>query len=94
MIATEKVGTRRIIHLTSISTFSDLRRLYTLLKRVPKGLTTITECVSKYLRQKGEYLVNENTEGDSGSAKNPIAYIQVSVFDVKVNYFLRQNTFS
>ena len=42
------------------------------------GLSTMTSCMSRYLRQKGEALVNEQTDGQSsGMPKNPITYIQV-----------------
>lgn len=68
--------------------FEDLRRLYKLLKRVPNGLPTMTECISKYLRQKGEALVADSNELESGSGKNPIAYIQVLFYLYLQDYTL------
>uniref|UniRef100_A0A914UJM3 Cullin N-terminal domain-containing protein n=1 Tax=Plectus sambesii TaxID=2011161 RepID=A0A914UJM3_9BILA len=66
-----------IIHMLDNDRIEDLKRLYKLLKRVPEGLPTMTTCMSRYLRQKGEALVNEQTDGQSsGTPKNPITYIQ------------------
>ncbi|VDD90715.1 unnamed protein product [Enterobius vermicularis] len=71
-----------VVHMLNNDRIEDLRRLYKLLKRVPNGLPTMTECISKYLRQKGEALVADSNELESGSGKNPIAYIQ-SLLDLK-----------
>lgn len=53
----------------------------------------MTSCMSRYLRQKGEALVNEQTDGQSsGVPKNPITYIQVCIlycgFLVVYNYHM------
>lgn len=66
---------------------SDLRRLYTLLKRMKKGLPTMTDCISRYLRRKGEFLVSEGGDGEAGTPKNPIVYIQVSSCEENIFMF-------
>lgn len=38
----------------------------------------MTDCISRYLRRKGEFLVSEGDDREAGTSKNPIHYIQVS----------------
>lgn len=71
-----------VVHMLNNDRIEDLRRLYKLLKRVPNGLHLMTNCVSKYLRQKGESLVSEVGDSEAGSSKNPVTYIQ-SLLDLK-----------
>ncbi|TKR80929.1 hypothetical protein L596_014900 [Steinernema carpocapsae] len=72
----------------------DLKRLYTLLRRVDTGIRKMTDCMSGYLRSKGKLLVDTacndaigKSEGDEGSsvavnAGSPIGYVQ-SMMDLK-----------
>ncbi|VDN45816.1 unnamed protein product [Gongylonema pulchrum] len=69
-----------VVHMLNNDRVQDLRRLYMLLKRMTKGLPTMTDCISRYLRRKGEQLVSEGGEGEASLPKNPISYIQVSYF--------------
>ncbi|VDP25722.1 unnamed protein product [Onchocerca flexuosa] len=69
-----------VVHMLNNDRIHDLRRLYILLKRVKKGLPTMTDCISRYLRRKGEFLVSENGDREAGTSKNPILYIQVSKY--------------
>lgn len=54
---------------------AELGALYKLLTRVPRGLKTLCECLSAYLRRKGRDIV-ENEE----KLKKPLEYIQVCVY--------------
>jgi hypothetical protein len=67
-----------------------LRCLYKLLKRVPNGTKTMTATMSRYLRDKGSAIVNENAvqpqqqfenvENVGNNGANPIMFIQVLFF--------------
>ncbi len=71
----------------AIDVLADLRRFYKLLKRVSRGLETMTSCMSAYLRQQGEALVNcdqmETAAAGAGcdapARHTPITFIQASV---------------
>lgn len=63
-----------------------MRCLYELLKRVPGGTKTMTNTMSRFLRNKGMAIVNENTQiqqtennEPNGVAvvANPVMFIQV-----------------
>ncbi|VDN05739.1 unnamed protein product [Thelazia callipaeda] len=71
-----------VVHMLNNDRIHDLRRLYILLKRVKKGLPTMTECISKYLRRKGEILVSESVEGEANAPRNPVVYVQ-ALLDLK-----------
>uniref|UniRef100_A0A1I8E8P4 CULLIN_2 domain-containing protein n=3 Tax=Wuchereria bancrofti TaxID=6293 RepID=A0A1I8E8P4_WUCBA len=71
-----------VVHMLNNDRIHDLRRLYILLKRVKKGLPTMTDCISRYLRRKGEFLVSESVDHEPGTSKNPIHYIQ-ALLDLK-----------
>uniref|UniRef100_A0A915Q496 Cullin family profile domain-containing protein n=1 Tax=Setaria digitata TaxID=48799 RepID=A0A915Q496_9BILA len=71
-----------VVHMLNNDRIHDLRRLYILLKRVKKGLPTMTDCISRYLRRKGEFLVSEGGDREAGTSKNPILYIQ-ALLDLK-----------
>uniref|UniRef100_A0A183ES42 Cullin domain-containing protein n=1 Tax=Gongylonema pulchrum TaxID=637853 RepID=A0A183ES42_9BILA len=71
-----------VVHMLNNDRVQDLRRLYMLLKRMTKGLPTMTDCISRYLRRKGEQLVSEGGEGEASLPKNPISYIQ-ALLDLK-----------
>ncbi|VDK76385.1 unnamed protein product [Litomosoides sigmodontis] len=71
-----------VVHMLNNDRIHDLRRLYILLKRVKKGLPTMTDCISRYLRRKGEFLVSEGDDREAGTSKNPIHYIQ-ALLDLK-----------
>lgn len=67
---------------------SDLSCMYKLFIRVPNGLKTMSDCISKYLREQGRALVSEEGE----ESKNAITYVQVSsIFaHIKFQYFREQ----
>ncbi|KAK6167054.1 hypothetical protein SNE40_021162 [Patella caerulea] len=62
--------------------------MYKLFVRVTKGLKTMCDCISKYLREQGKALVIEEGE----EAKNAITYIQ-SLLDLKdrFGHFLHES---
>ena len=51
--------------------FADLLCMYKLFARVQKGLETLRDCASRYLREEGKSLVED------GGQKPPTEYIQV-----------------
>lgn len=53
---------------------SDLACMYKLFIRVKDGLKTMSDCISKYLREQGRALVSEEGE----ESKNAITYVQVT----------------
>ena len=62
--------------------FLDLRCLYELLRQVNEGIKTMTDAMSKYLRQQGTKLVEEHCGGGgdndaNGGNQNPVQFIQV-----------------
>ncbi|KAK0404401.1 hypothetical protein QR680_017439 [Steinernema hermaphroditum] len=71
----------------------DLKRLYTLLRRVENGIKKMTDCMSNYLRGKGKNLVDaacseggkpESEDGTHNAplCSNPITFVQ-SMMDLK-----------
>lgn len=52
----------------------DLANMYKLFRRVANGITTITDCMSVYLREQGKNLVSVE---DNDESKTPIVYVQV-----------------
>lgn len=52
----------------------DLASMYRLFHRVPNGISTITDCMSLYLREQGKNLVSVE---DIDESKTPIVYVQV-----------------
>jgi hypothetical protein len=54
----------------------DLSNMYKLFRRVVNGITTITDCMSIYLREQGKNLVSVE---DSDESKTPIIYVQVRI---------------
>ena len=48
--------------------------MYKLFIRVPNSLKTMSDCISKYLKEQGRALVSEEGE----ESKNAITYVQVS----------------
>ena len=54
----------------------DLSNMYKLFRRVLSGITTITDCMSVYLREQGKNLVSVE---DSDESKTPIIYVQVKI---------------
>lgn len=76
-----------VIHMLKNQKIEDLDCMYKLFLRVPDGLKIMSNCVSKYLREQGKALVQED---DSGGT-NAILFVQVCfffffVFD-KRNYY-------
>ncbi|XP_066266185.1 cullin-3-A-like [Branchiostoma lanceolatum] len=79
-----------VVHMLKNNKTDDLACMYKLFIRVPDGLKTICECVSKYLREQGKAIVTE--EGQAGEPKNPITYVQ-SLLDLKerFDHFLHES---
>ncbi|KAK3583652.1 hypothetical protein CHS0354_021390 [Potamilus streckersoni] len=77
-----------VVHMLKNNKTDDLACMYKLLVRVPKGLKTMCDCISGYLREQGKALVTE--EGEEG--KNAITYIQ-SLLDLKdrFDHFLHES---
>ncbi|XP_071084528.1 cullin-3-A-like [Haliotis cracherodii] len=77
-----------VVHMLENNKTDDLACMYKLFIRVQKGLKTMCECISKYLREQGRALVVE--EGEEG--KNAITYIQ-SLLDLKdrFDHFLHES---
>ncbi|XP_067668531.1 cullin-3-A-like isoform X2 [Haliotis asinina] len=77
-----------VVHMLENNKTDDLACMYKLFIRVPSGLKTMCECISKYLREQGRALVVE--EGEEG--KNAITYIQ-SLLDLKdrFDHFLHES---
>ena len=61
-----------VVHMLRNNRVEDLACMYNVLDRVADGLATLTECVSKHLREQGKALVQDEDAG-----KNAIAYVQV-----------------
>ncbi|XP_022087967.1 cullin-3-like [Acanthaster planci] len=76
-----------VVHMLKNNKKDDLACMYKLFIRVPKGLETMCQCVSGYLREQGKALVQEE---DSG--KNPIQYVQ-DLLELKDRFdmFLRES---
>ncbi|XKL66368.1 hypothetical protein PGB90_009788 [Kerria lacca] len=77
-----------VIHMLKNQKTEDIACMYKLFSRVPDGLKIMSDCVSKYLREQGKSLVQED---DSCSA---ISFVQ-SLLDLKdrMDHFLH-NSFS
>ncbi|XP_055954698.1 cullin-3-like [Patella vulgata] len=77
-----------VVHMLENNKTDDLACMYKLFVRVTKGLKTMCDCISKYLREQGKALVIEEGE----EAKNAITYIQ-SLLDLKdrFGHFLHES---
>ncbi|KAK2710616.1 hypothetical protein QYM36_011967, partial [Artemia franciscana] len=77
-----------VVHMLKENKFGDLKCIYKLLSRVSDGISTMSECMSRYLREIGTAIVNSA----SGDEANPINYIQ-SLIDLKDRFdeFLKQS---
>ncbi|VDN58476.1 unnamed protein product [Dracunculus medinensis] len=80
-----------IYHMLTNDDIDDLSRMYRIIKRVKNGLTFMTDCISRYLRKKGESLVNEAIETEPGnSGRSPIQFIQsLMVLKDRFDHFLK-----
>jgi len=57
-----------LVHMLLNDKIEDLHELYELLKRVPNGVRTVMETLSRFLRKKGQLLVDEcNAEVPAGA---------------------------
>jgi len=79
-----------LVFMLNNDRIEDLKLLYELLKRVPKGSEVMMDAMSTYLRARGEALVKN---GDDENPINPVQYIQ-NLIDLKdqFDHFL-QNAF-
>ncbi|KAK7576562.1 hypothetical protein V9T40_012848 [Parthenolecanium corni] len=77
-----------VIHMLKNQKTDDIACMYKLFSRVPDGLKIMSECVSKYLREQGKSLVQED------DSCNAISFVQ-SLLDLKdrMDHFL-VNSFS
>lgn len=66
-----------VVYMLKNSKVDDLACMFKLFSRVSDGIKTISDCVSKYLREQGSALVKE----DEGGA-NPIPFVQ-NLLDLK-----------
>lgn len=66
-----------VVYMLRCTKTDDLACMYKLFSRVTDGIKTISECVSKYLREQGTSLVKEDEGG-----VNPITYVQ-NLLDLK-----------
>lgn len=64
-----------VIHMLKNQKTEDIACMYKLFSRVPDGMKIMSDCVSKYLREQGKALVQED---DSGGT-NAILFVQVSI---------------
>lgn len=60
-----------VIHMLKNQKTEDIACMYKLFSRVPDGLKIMSECVSKYLREQGKSLVQED------DSCNAISFVQV-----------------
>ncbi|XP_065202116.1 cullin-3-B [Planococcus citri] len=79
-----------VIHMLKNQKTEDIACMYKLFSRVPDGLKIMSDCVSKYLREQGKALVQE----DDAGATNAILFVQ-NLLDLKdkMDHFLH-NSFS
>uniref|UniRef100_A0A0B7AG79 Cullin family profile domain-containing protein n=2 Tax=Arion vulgaris TaxID=1028688 RepID=A0A0B7AG79_9EUPU len=77
-----------VVHMLENNKTDDLACMYKLFIRVPNGLKTMSDCISKYLREQGRALVSEEGE----ESKNAITYVQ-NLLDLKdrFGHFLHES---
>lgn len=66
-----------VVYMLKNTKTDDLACMYKLFSRVQDGVKTISDCVSKYLREQGKSLVKEEESGT-----NPITFVQ-NLLDLK-----------
>lgn len=66
-----------VVYMLKNTKTDDLACMYKLFSRVAEGVKTISDCVSKYLREQGQALVKEEEGGT-----NPITFVQ-NLLDLK-----------
>lgn len=71
-----------VVHMLENQKTDDLACMYKLFSRVPDGLKTMADCISKYLRDQGKRLVQEH------DGVNAISFVQVCICS---EYFLMSN---
>lgn len=77
-----------VVHMLENNKTDDLACMYKLFIRVKEGLKTMSDCISKYLREQGRALVSEEGE----ESKNAIVYVQ-NLLDLKdrFGHFLHES---
>ncbi|XP_005106158.1 cullin-3-B [Aplysia californica] len=77
-----------VVHMLENNKTDDLACMYKLFIRVGDGLKTMSDCISKYLREQGRALVSEEGE----ESKNAITYVQ-NLLDLKdrFGHFLHES---
>ncbi|KAK0060948.1 cullin-3-B [Biomphalaria pfeifferi] len=77
-----------VVHMLENNKTDDLACMYKLFIRVKDGLKTMSDCISKYLREQGRALVSEEGE----ESKNAITYVQ-NLLDLKdrFGHFLHES---
>ncbi|KAH9488998.1 Cullin-3B [Bulinus truncatus] len=77
-----------VVHMLENNKTDDLACMYKLFFRVKDGLKTMSDCISKYLREQGRALVSEEGE----ESKNAIIYVQ-NLLDLKdrFGHFLHES---
>ncbi|XP_059164141.1 cullin-3-B-like [Physella acuta] len=77
-----------VVHMLENNKTEDLACMYKLFIRVANGLKTMSDCISKYLREQGRALVSEEGE----ESKNAITYVQ-NLLDLKdrFGHFLHES---
>ena len=77
-----------VVYMLMNTKTEDLACMYKLFSRVTDGVKTISDCVSKYLREQGTALVKEDEAGTT----NPITFVQ-SLLNLKdrFDHFLHQS---
>lgn len=60
-----------VVHMLKYQKTEDLGCMYKLFHRVQEGLKTVSECISRYLREQGKALVRED------ESTNAITFVQV-----------------
>lgn len=77
-----------VVHMLENNKTDDLACMYKLFIRVPNSLKTMSDCISKYLKEQGRALVSEEGE----ESKNAITYVQ-NLLDLKdrFGHFLHES---
>lgn len=70
-----------VIHMLKNQKTDDIACMYKLFSRVPDGLKIMSECVSKYLREQGKSLVQEDDSCNAISFVQVIRLVQNNFFD-------------
>lgn len=60
-----------VVHMLKYQKTEDLACMYKLFSRVQEGLKTVSDCISRYLREQGKGLVRED------ESRNAITFVQV-----------------